>query len=120
MFVYLISSVDIIACSKCRLSGDHDEMVSDRKWPFGDLRLKGMSPGLRTPMYPYVALRCPTYRENSHANHTWHRPPHKTAYFHGSELSSPWVRFPSPAPLLVAWRVPALSCVRHDCMQFLY
>jgi hypothetical protein len=33
MFVYLISSVDIIACNKCRLSGDHDEMVSDRKWP---------------------------------------------------------------------------------------
>src|ERR1700733_9251527 len=32
------------------------------QWPFGDLRLKGMSPGLRTPMYPYVALRCPTYR----------------------------------------------------------
>jgi hypothetical protein len=23
-------------------------------------------------MYPYVALRGPTYRENSHANHTWH------------------------------------------------
>jgi hypothetical protein len=33
MFVYLISSVDIIACSKCRLSGDQDEMVSDRSWP---------------------------------------------------------------------------------------
>ena len=28
----------------------------------------------RASMYPYVALRCPTYRENSHANHTWHPP----------------------------------------------
>ena len=26
-------------------------------WPIGDLRLKGSSPGLRTPMYPYVAPR---------------------------------------------------------------
>ena len=29
----------------------------------GDLRLKGMSRGLRTSMYPYVALRSPTYRK---------------------------------------------------------
>ena len=36
-------------------------------------------------MYPYVALRCPTYRENSHANHTWHPPSHQTACFKGSE-----------------------------------
>jgi hypothetical protein len=41
------------------------------------LRLKGSSPALRTPMYPYVALRRPTYRENSHANHTWHPPSQK-------------------------------------------
>jgi len=27
-------------------------------------------------MYPYVALRCPTYRENSHANHTWRQHSH--------------------------------------------
>lgn len=25
-------------------------------------------------MYPYVALRGPRYRENSHANHTWDIP----------------------------------------------
>jgi hypothetical protein len=31
---------------------------------------EGSSPKLRTPIYPYVALHCPTYRENSHANHT--------------------------------------------------
>jgi len=36
-----------------------------------ETKLKALNPGLRTPMYPYVALRCPTYRENSHANHTW-------------------------------------------------
>ncbi len=43
------------------------------------LRLKGLSPGLRTPMYPYLALRCPIYRENSHANHTWRQHSHETA-----------------------------------------
>src|SRR5258708_35892169 len=76
--------------------------------PFGDLRLNGLSPGLvRIPMYPYVALRCPTYRENSHANHTWHQPSHQTACFKGSEAPSLWVRFPSPAPLFVVWRVPS-------------
>src|ERR1700677_5303788 len=69
------------------------------QWPFGDLRLKGMSPGLRTPMYPYVALRCPTYREKSHANHTWHLRSHETACFLVPAAPSPWVRFPSPAPL---------------------
>lgn len=45
-------------------------------------------------MYPYLALRGPTYRENSHANHTRHPPSHKTACFQGSELPSPWLRFP--------------------------
>jgi hypothetical protein len=29
--------------------------------------------GSHTSMYPYVAVRGPTYRENSHANHTWNR-----------------------------------------------
>jgi hypothetical protein len=59
-------------------------------------------------MYPYVALRCPRYRENSRANHTWHHHSRQSAYFKGSKVRSPWVRFPSPAPLFVAWRVPAL------------
>ena len=59
-------------------------------------------------MYPYVALRGPTYRENSHANHTWHPPSHKTACFQGSGLPSPWVRFPSPAPSSRhCWPIPA-------------
>src|ERR1700679_3352271 len=77
--------------------------------PFGDLRLKGMSPGLRTPMYPYVALRCPTYREKSHANHTWHQHSHETACSLAPAAPSPWVRFPSPAPFFVVWRIAALS-----------
>ena len=51
-------------------------------------------------MYPHVALRCPTYRENSHANHTWHPPSRQTACFQVPEATSLWVRFPSPAPLL--------------------
>jgi hypothetical protein len=50
-------------------------------------------------MYPFVALRCPTYRENSHANHTWHQHSHQTACFLDPNALSPWVRFPSPAPL---------------------
>ena len=32
-------------------------------------------------MYPYTVLRCPTYRENSHANHTWHQHLQETACF---------------------------------------
>ena len=64
--------------------------------------------GSRTSMYPYAALRCPTYRENSHANHTWHQHPQETACFIVPAVPSPWVRFPSPAPFFVAWRVPAL------------
>jgi hypothetical protein len=55
--------------------------------------------GSRTSMYPYAALRCPTYRENSHANHTWHQNPQETACFIVPAVPSPWVRFPSPAPL---------------------
>ena len=46
-----------------------------------------------------IALGCPTCLENSHANHTWHQHSHQTACFKGSEANSPWVRFPSPAPL---------------------
>jgi hypothetical protein len=57
----------------------------------------------------YVALRGPTYCENSHANHTWHPQSRQTAYFEGSGARPVWVRFPSPAPLFVVWRVPALS-----------
>jgi hypothetical protein len=51
-------------------------------------------------MYPYVALRDPTYREKSHANHTWHPHSHQTTCFKDSEALPVWVRFPSPAPLL--------------------
>jgi len=69
-------------------------------WPAGRPTTKrGSSPGLRTPVYPYVALRCPIYRENSHANHTWHQHWHEPACFLVPAAPSPWVRFPSPAPL---------------------
>src|SRR6266404_78802 len=67
--------------------------------PIGDLRLKGSTLGSRTSRYPYIALRGPTYRENSHANHTWHLQSQQTSCFKGSEAPPVWVRFPSPAPL---------------------
>jgi hypothetical protein len=60
-------------------------------------------------MYPYVALRCPTYLENSHANHTWHSPSQQSDCFLAPKAPAVWVRFPSPAPLFVAWRIPTLS-----------
>jgi hypothetical protein len=60
-------------------------------------------------MYLYVALRGPTYREDSHANHTWYPQSGQAACFQDSEAPSLWVRFPSPAPPFVVWRVPALS-----------
>jgi hypothetical protein len=40
-------------------------------------------------MYPYVALRCPTYRENSHANHTWHQHLARTRLFSSSGSAFP-------------------------------
>ena len=52
---------------------------------------------------PHMSLCCPTYRENSHANHTWHHRSHQTTCFKGSEAPSLWVRFPSPAPFFVVW-----------------
>jgi hypothetical protein len=73
-----------------------------------DPRLK-LEPEVRTSVYPYVALRGPTYRENSHANHTWHPQSHQTACSKASEAPPEWVRFPSPAPLFVVWCVPASS-----------
>ena len=42
-------------------------------------------------MYPYLALRGPTYRENSHANHTWHQHSHQIACFKDSEALPVWV-----------------------------
>jgi hypothetical protein len=64
-----------------------------------ETKLKALNPGLRTPMYPYVVLCCPTYRENSHANHTWNPQLRQTTYFKDSEAMPVWVRFPSPAPI---------------------
>src|SRR5450631_2340144 len=81
------------------LSADQLSSLFSRFWPFRDLRVKGLSPGLRTHMYPYVALLGPTYRKNSHANHTCHQHSHETACFLAPEAPSLWVRFPSPAPL---------------------
>jgi hypothetical protein len=51
-------------------SGGKFQDVDSRYMADWNLRLEGWSAGLRTPMNPYVALRGPTYRENSHANHT--------------------------------------------------
>ena len=65
-------------------------------------------------MYPYAALRCTTYRENSHANHTWHPPSHQIASFEGSEEMPVWVRFPSPAPLC-----PLMAGSEHRRMRHL-
>jgi hypothetical protein len=45
-------------------------------------------------MYLYVALRGPTYRENSHANHTWYPQSGQTACFKDSEAPSLWVPIP--------------------------
>jgi len=79
--------------------------------PIGDPQLKGSSQGLRTPMYPYVALRGPTYHENSHANHTWHPQSHQTACSTDSEAPPVWVRFPSPAPLpAIAGQCQPMQC----------
>ena len=64
-------------------------VLTVRKWPIGDLRLKGWSPGSRTSMYPYVALRGPTYRENSPANHTWRPSSREIACFKASEARLP-------------------------------
>jgi|SRR5882724_7258689 len=50
-------------------------LTIDRYWPARGLRLIGSNPGFRSPMYPYEALRGPTYREYSHVNHTWDPPP---------------------------------------------
>ena len=55
-----------------------------------------------------VALRCPTYRENSHANHTWHRHSRQSDCFQAPGALPAWVRFPSTAPLFVVWRRPVL------------
>jgi Phage integrase, N-terminal SAM-like domain len=43
------------------------------------------SPGLRPSMYPYAALRGPTYRHNSHAHHTWDSSSHQIACFQAPE-----------------------------------
>jgi hypothetical protein len=80
--------------------------------PVGDLQLVGSRPRLCQPMYPYATLRGPTYRENSHANHTWRPSSRHTACFQAPNAPSVRVRFPSPAPLFVVWRVPALSRMR--------
>jgi len=55
-----------------------------------------------------VALRCPTYRHNSHANHTWDSPLRQSACFSVPEAPPVWVRFPSPAPISVVSRWPML------------
>jgi hypothetical protein len=63
-------------------------------------------------MYPYVALDSPTYRENSHANHTWDSPSLQTLCFQGPE-GPPALN--SHAPLVAreiagGWTALALTC----------
>jgi hypothetical protein len=48
-----------------------------------------LEPGFRPPIYSYVALDSPRYRENSYARHTWQSPSRQT-----TERYSVWVRFP--------------------------
>jgi hypothetical protein len=85
----------LLVSNERRLSGFDYITVTDSKWAVQRPTNEGLELGSsRTD----VSLRCPTYLENSHANHTWHPPSHKTACFQASELPSPWVRFPSPAP----------------------
>jgi hypothetical protein len=96
--------------SECLLSRRHFDAVIGGFWPIGDLTsTETLEFGTSHVEYPHVALRGPTYHENSHANHTWHPPSHQTACFKGSEAPPVWVRFPSPAPFFVVWRLPALS-----------
>jgi len=40
-----------------QVSGHNSEPLCVPNWRIGGLRPKGLSPGLRTPMYPYVAPR---------------------------------------------------------------
>jgi hypothetical protein len=67
-------------CCERLLQSDWLWLMNCRFGPIGDLRLKGSSLGSRTSMYPYEALRGPTYRENSHANHTSGPHSHQTAW----------------------------------------
>jgi hypothetical protein len=58
---------------------------------------------LRARGFPHrciPSLTWPTYRENSHANHTRDSPSRKTTCFPAPESSPVWDRFPSPDPLL--------------------
>ena len=86
----------------------HPNSVNDCRWSVRDLRLQGSSLGFRIRVSPHSPT-LPTCLENSHANHTWQRRSRQTPCFKGSKAPSPWVQFPSPAPLFVVWRVPALS-----------
>jgi hypothetical protein len=68
-------------------------------WPDRRPTTRRLEPGTSPVEYLHVALRGPTYRENSHANHTWHSPSRQTACFQEPVAPPVWVRFPSPAPL---------------------
>src|SRR5882724_6488534 len=57
-----------------------------------------------------VSLRGPTYRENSHADHTWHSPSRQTACFQAPEAPPVWVR--SHRPLHFSLSGVSLRCPR--------
>ena len=85
-----LASLCPLACSQVREPGGR---LCDRILTTEQVEL-----GSCTSMFPCVASRCPTYRENSHANHTWHPHPQETACFIVPAAPPLWVRFPSPAP----------------------
>src|SRR5216684_4666560 len=62
-----------------------------------------LEPGISHIEYPHVARRGPTYRENSHAHHTWRPSSHQTPCFQAPQAPPVWVRFPSPAPIIDPW-----------------
>ena len=101
------TSIGALGAARIKVRNVVGKLPSTRG-PIGDTQLGGSKPRLCQPMYPYATLRSPTYRENSHANHTWQPQSYQTACFKGSEAPPVWVRFPSPAPL---FRCLACPCV---------
>jgi hypothetical protein len=75
-----------------RISGRRSSLTLIAASPVKDLLL----PGSRAPMYPYIAVHGPTYRENSHANHTWNPPSRQSACFSARNVPSVWVRSHRP------------------------
>src|SRR3979490_3314204 len=61
-------------------------------------------------MYLCVALLCPTYRENLHANHTWRPSSRQTPCFQAPNAPPAW--FDSHRPLQFSLSGVSLRCPR--------